>query len=230
MEIWNTDDYAGAAAHVHPLLRSCKTGRLIVLANREPIAHERTSDGRILVERSTSGLVTASEAVVRAYGGVWVAHGSGSADRDVVDDADGVLVPDDAPEYRLRRVWLDAAEQRGYYYGFANEGLWPLCHRIHVRPEFRSSDFDMYWTINERFVDAVAQEAGEEPALVLVQDYTMRSPTPLEAGASGSRWATSTSVTTGSTVGRRPTSRRVGTTSAATPRPTARASTARSAR
>lgn len=171
MEIWNTDDYAGAAAHVHPLLRSCKTGRLIVLANREPIAHERTSDGRILVERSTSGLVTASEAVVRAYGGVWVAHGSGSADRDVVDDADGVLVPDDAPEYRLRRVWLDAAEQRGYYYGFANEGLWPLCHRIHVRPEFRSSDFDMYWTINERFVDAVAQEAGEEPALVLVQDY-----------------------------------------------------------
>jgi len=82
-----------------------------------------------------------------------------------------VLVPDDAPEYRLRRVWLDADEQRGYYYGFANEGLWPLCHRVHVRPEFRSSDFDMYWAINERFVDAVDQEAAGEPAIILVQDY-----------------------------------------------------------
>ena len=146
-------------------------GRLIVLANREPIAHERTADGRILAERSTSGLVTASEALVRACGGVWVAHGSGSADRDVVDSADGVLVPDDAPEYRLRRVWLDEQEQRGYYDGFANEGLWPLCHRVHVRPEFRSQDFDMYWTINERFVNAVDEEAAGEPAIVLVQDY-----------------------------------------------------------
>jgi trehalose 6-phosphate synthase len=171
MEIWNSDDHPDGAAGVRPLLRSCNTGRLIVLANRQPIAHERTSDGRIVIERSTSGLVTASEAVVRAYGGVWVAHGAGSADRDVVDEGDGVPVPDGAPEYRLRRVWLDAAEQRGYYYGFANEGLWPLCHRVHVRPEFRSSDFDMYWTINERFVDAVDQEAGDAPALVLVQDY-----------------------------------------------------------
>ena len=155
----------------NPQMRPGHAGRLIVLANREPIAHERTADGRILAERSTSGLVTASEALVRACGGVWVAHGSGSADRDVVDSADGVLVPDDAPEYRLRRVWLDPGEQRGYYDGFANEGLWPLCHRVHVRPEFRSSDFDMYWTINERFVNAVDEEAAGEPAIVLVQDY-----------------------------------------------------------
>src|SRR4051812_15657915 len=169
MEIWNRRDTLeepGAAVRLQP-----GHGRLIVVANRQPIAHERTPDGRIVVERSTSGLVTASAAVMRACGGVWVAHGSGSADRDVVDAADGVLVADDAPAYRLRRVWLDAEEERGYYYGFANEGLWPLCHRVHVKPEFRSSDFDMYWTINERFVDAIDSEAAGEPALVLVQDY-----------------------------------------------------------
>jgi trehalose 6-phosphate synthase len=171
METWNRSVNPGGEPVAGALLQPGKTGRLIVLANREPIAHERATDGRLVVERSTSGLVTASEAIVRTYGGVWVAHGSGSADREVVDDSDGVLVPADAPVYRLRRVWLDAAEERGYYDGFANEGLWPLCHRVHVRPEFRSSDFDMYWAINERFVDAVDQEAGGEPALVLVQDY-----------------------------------------------------------
>ena len=145
--------------------------RVVVLANREPFAHECTADGNIVVKRSTSGLVTASETLVRQSGGVWVAHGTGSADRLTVDAWDGVMVPPDNPKYRLRRVWLAPDEEEGYYYGFANQGLWPLCHRVHVRPVFRSSDFDMYWTINQRFVEAVCDEAQNESAVVLVQDY-----------------------------------------------------------
>ena len=84
-----------------------------------------------------SGLVTAMEPVLRACGGVWVAHGSGDADRDVVDAYDRVGVPIDDPRYALRRVWLSAEEEEGYYFGFANEGLWPLCHIVHTRPLFR---------------------------------------------------------------------------------------------
>jgi trehalose 6-phosphate synthase len=147
------------------------SGRVIVLANREPFRHEHGPDGEIVVKRSTSGLVTASEPLVRQSGGVWIAHGSGSADREVVDVWDGVMVPPEDPAYRLRRVWLNAAEEQGYYYGFANEGLWPLCHRAHVRPVFRSSDFDTYWTINARFAEAACDEAQNDPALILVQDY-----------------------------------------------------------
>jgi trehalose 6-phosphate synthase len=147
------------------------SGRVIVLANREPFRHEHGPDGEIVVKRSTSGLVTASEPLVRHYAGVWVAHGSGTADKAVVDAWHGVMVPPDDPAYRLRRVWLNAAEEEGYYYGFANEGLWPLCHRAHVRPVFRSSDFDMYWAINARFAEAACDEAQHEPPLVLVQDY-----------------------------------------------------------
>ncbi len=147
------------------------SGRVIVLANREPFSHERAPDGEIVVKRSTSGLVTASEPLVRRSAGVWVAHGSGTADRLVVDAWDGVMVPPENPAYRLRRVWLNAAEEDGYYYGFANEGLWPLCHRAHVRPVFRPKDFDTYWTINERFAEAACDEAQNEPALVLAQDY-----------------------------------------------------------
>ena len=103
-------------------LQAFLTGeRIIVLANREPYMHERAADGRLLVRQSSSGLVTALEPIVRAGAGVWVAHGSGSADRLVVDRRDGLDVPPAAPQYRLRRVWLDDREQRGYYYGFANE-------------------------------------------------------------------------------------------------------------
>ncbi|NUR56002.1 MAG: trehalose-6-phosphate synthase [Acidobacteria bacterium] len=147
------------------------SGRVIVLANRQPFSHEHRPDGQIVVKRSTSGLVTASEPLVRQTAGVWVAHGAGSADRAVVDAWDGVMVPPDDPAYRLRRVWLTEAEEDGYYYGFANEGLWPLCHRAHVRPVFRSSDFDTYWTINTRFADAACDEAQHETPIVLVQDY-----------------------------------------------------------
>lgn len=165
-----TDDLPLPASGV--LLDSAAAARrVIVLANREPVSHEWDAEGRITTRISTSGLVTASEPLVRASRGVWVAHGSGTADRIVVDRWDGVMIPADNPAYRLRRVWLDETEQAGYYYGFANDGLWPLCHRVHVRPEFRSADFDMYWTINARFADAVCDEAQDDPAVVFVQDY-----------------------------------------------------------
>jgi trehalose 6-phosphate synthase len=145
--------------------------RIVVLANREPFMHDRTADGRIVPRRSGSGLVTALEPIVQACSGVWVAHGSGTADRLVVDRKNGIAVPPTNPQYRLRRVWLDDRERRGYYYGFANEALWPLCHGVYVRPVFRADDFTSYGVVNARFADAVREEAGGASPFVLVQDY-----------------------------------------------------------
>jgi trehalose 6-phosphate synthase len=144
--------------------------QVIVVANREPYIHEHTPDG-IVVRRPASGLVTAIEPVMRACSGTWIAHGSGNADRDVVDEHDRVLVPPGHAEYTLRRLWLTEEEENGYYYGFANEGLWPLCHVAHVRPVFRESDWHYYRLINQRFADAVVAEARSEDPVVLVQDY-----------------------------------------------------------
>ncbi|WP_431203337.1 alpha,alpha-trehalose-phosphate synthase (UDP-forming) [Bradyrhizobium betae] len=143
---------------------------VLVLANREPYIHNRTDHG-IVVQRPASGLVSALEPIMRACGGTWVAHGSGSADRETVDENDRIGVPEGAPSYALRRVWISEAEQDGYYYGFANEGLWPLCHIVFVRPVFRSGDWHMYREINQRFADAVVAEAQTEDPVVLVQDY-----------------------------------------------------------
>jgi len=153
------------------LLRSQLSGdQVIVVSNREPYIHQRRGT-EILVRRPASGLVTAVEPVMRACSGTWIAHGSGSADRDVVDRHDRVALPPGHNDYLLRRLWLSEEEEKGYYYGFANEGLWPLCHVAHVRPVFRDSDWRHYQAVNQRFADAVVTEARSEDPVVLVQDY-----------------------------------------------------------
>lgn len=144
--------------------------QVLVVSNREPYIHVATPKG-VEVRRPASGLVTAVEAVMRACSGTWIAHGSGSADRQAVDRHDCVQVPPANPSYTLRRVWLSKEEEQGYYYGFANEGLWPLCHIAHVRPVFRSSDWHQYVAVNRRFADAVIKEARTDDPVVLVQDY-----------------------------------------------------------
>ncbi|HEY4187441.1 MAG TPA: trehalose-6-phosphate synthase [Polyangia bacterium] len=144
--------------------------RIVILANREPYIHDRTDAG-VRVLHPASGLVSALEPVMRACSGVWVAHGSGSADRATVDRNDRVRVPPGEESYSLRRVWLSEAEENGYYYGFSNEGLWPLCHVAHARPVFRSDDRDHYVSVNRKFADAVCQEVDTDDPIVLVQDY-----------------------------------------------------------
>ncbi|MDS4026441.1 MAG: trehalose-6-phosphate synthase [Candidatus Contendobacter sp.] len=164
--IWTRDRLR---AHVIDCLRG---GQLLVVSNREPYMHE-LYDGKPRLIMPAGGLVTALDPVLQACGGVWVAHGSGEADRQMADTQGRLAVPPDDPTYTLRRVWLSREEEQGYYYGFANEGLWPLCHLAHERPIFRASDWEHYVRANRRFADAALEEVGSEPAVVLVQDYQM---------------------------------------------------------
>ncbi|GAB3765814.1 trehalose-6-phosphate synthase [Ramlibacter monticola] len=153
------------------LLRTQLRGdEVIVVSNREPYTHE-VNDGELVVRRPASGLVTAVEPVMRACSGTWIAHGSGSGDRKAVDRHDRVALPPGQQDYLLRRIWLTPEQEQGYYYGFANEGLWPLCHVAHVRPVFREGDWEHYRAVNQLFADAVVAEARSEDPVVLVQDY-----------------------------------------------------------
>ncbi len=143
---------------------------LIVVSNREPYAHE-TRDGEIELETPASGLVSALEPIVKSSSGTWIAHGSGSADRNTVDANDRIAVTPDNPAYTLRRVWLSDEEHKGYYIGAANEGLWPLCHIAFTRPIFRAADWECYRAVNQKFADAVLEEAQTDSPIILVQDY-----------------------------------------------------------
>lgn len=145
---------------------------LVVVSNREPYMHQLDA-GRPRLVRPASGLVTGLDPVLQACGGLWVAHGAGDADRLTVDSQGRLSVPPEDPRYTLRRVWLTKEEEEGYYYGFSNEGLWPLCHLTHERPLFRAADWDQYVRANQRFADAVLDEIGSESAVIMVQDYQL---------------------------------------------------------
>ena len=156
------------SVHVRDRLEN---SRLFVVANREPYIH-RHQGKSVEAIVPASGLVTALAPVLCACDGTWVAHGSGDADRETVDKHDRLRVPPDEPRYTLRRVWLSKEEEEGYYYGFANEGLWPLCHIAHTRPVFRVSDWKHYERANRRFADAVLKEMeGLDRPVLLAQDY-----------------------------------------------------------
>lgn len=145
--------------------------RLFVVSNREPYIHQRNGKS-IDVSVPPSGLVTALEPILNACDGTWIAHGSGDADAEVVDTHDRLRVPPDDPRYTLRRMWLSKEEEQGYYYGFANEGLWPLCHIAHTRPIFRADDWKHYEEVNRKFTNAVLEEIEDTPGpVILVQDY-----------------------------------------------------------
>jgi len=118
---------------------------LIVVSNREPYMHvlnEQTGVSQCI--RPAGGVVTAIDPILRACGGTWIAHGAGNADKKFVNSRNKLGVPPNDNRYILKRVWLSKEEEQGYYYGFANEGLWPLCHITHIRPIFRDSDWQMY--------------------------------------------------------------------------------------
>lgn len=145
--------------------------RLFAVSNREPYEHVRRNGGIECVVPA-SGLVTALEPVLRTCDGTWIAQATGDADLDAVDDLGRVRVPPEHPQYTLRRVWLTKKEEQGFYFGFSNEGLWPLCHMAHTRPTFRMKDWEHYRAVNEKFADALLEEiAGEKSPVILVQDY-----------------------------------------------------------
>src|ERR1700688_1182065 len=154
------------------LRNKLKGQQLFVVSNREPYMHVLNENRSVSVMVPASGLVTALEPVLLACDGTWIAHRAGRRDREMVDSHDRLRVPPDRPSYNLRRVWLTAEEEKGYYQGFANEGLWPLCHIAHTRPIFRSDDWQQYQVVNHRFADAVLEEmADSDQPVVLVQDY-----------------------------------------------------------
>jgi alpha,alpha-trehalose-phosphate synthase [UDP-forming] len=154
------------------LIKMKMEGRpLFVVSNREPYMHiKEGKEIRAIVP--AGGLVTALDPILKAAGGTWIAHGSGEADFEVTDGHNRIKVPPEEPAYTLRRVALSKEEEDGYYYGFSNEGIWPLCHIAHIRPIFRKEDWQCYYDVNKKFCDTVLEEIEgvKEPA-VLIQDY-----------------------------------------------------------
>jgi len=143
---------------------------LVIASNREPYIHVY-KEGKIEYIRPVGGAVTALDPVMRVCAGTWVAHGSSSADRDVVNKKNEVKVPPYDPKYTLKRIWLTKDEENGYYYGYSNKALWPLCHMAYTRPNFDDIDWAYYKIVNQKFADTILEVIKDRQAFVWIQDY-----------------------------------------------------------
>ena len=146
------------------------SAKIVVVSNREPWVHERVA-GEIKAVRPASGMVVGLEPVVRAAEGVWIAHGTGSADRHVSDEKGRIQMPPGNPQNTLRRIWLSRKEEAGYYYEIANQSALAPLPIVSTRPQFSREDWEIYRSVNRRFCDTVLEEIGSEEAIVFIQDY-----------------------------------------------------------
>ncbi|MDI6606465.1 MAG: trehalose-6-phosphate synthase [Candidatus Omnitrophota bacterium] len=160
-------------ARLRDLVRAkLRENALVVVSNREPYMHViEGTNAKPRCVRPPSGVVTAIHPILCACGGTWVAHGSGNADQQFVNSKNKLGVPPNDNRYILKRVWLTKEEAGGYYYGFSNEGLWPLCHIAHTRPIFRDADWQIYKEVNQKFANSVLEELPAKHPFIFIQDY-----------------------------------------------------------
>ncbi len=150
--------------------KNLSSRRLVIVSSREPYVHKQTKSG-IKVEVPAGGLTSAMDDVLKLTGGIWVAWGSGSADKETVTD-DRVLVPPGDPAYTLKRVWLSSTEVNNYYHGYSNQVLWPLCHMALDRVYYRKKFWDNYIKVNRIFARSVLEEVNHD-TIVWIHDYQL---------------------------------------------------------
>lgn len=151
--------------------KELKDYKFILVSNREPYMHMHTPEG-VKCKKPAGGLTAALDPLMQACGGTWIAGGAGDADRENVDENDRVRVPPEDPQYTLRRIWMTKKEVDKFYFGFANQVLWPLCHNVFQKPVFKEKFWEGYQHSNDLYAQATLEEIPEdEDAFVWFQDY-----------------------------------------------------------
>ncbi len=149
--------------------KTLKNQQFIVAIQREPYIHENTTDG-IKLKKAAGGAHLLLDGILKQIGGVMVALGMGSADKKMVDEHNRYKVTTTDKNYLLKRIFLKKKEIDGFYYGFANQTLWPLCHNVFQKPSFVQEWWDEYVKVNEKFTKSISEEIGEN-AFVWINDY-----------------------------------------------------------
>lgn len=144
---------------------------VVIVSNRGPVSFTRADDGRLEASRGAGGLVSGVGPLVAGTDAVWIAAAMSDADRAAA--AAGVV---DAEGFHARLLDIDDSDYRQAYdvvcnatLWFAHHGLFDLARRPRIDGRWRQA-WESYRYVNERFADAVADDAPEGTTL-LVQDY-----------------------------------------------------------
>jgi trehalose 6-phosphate synthase len=146
-------------------MKGISKGKLIVVSNREPYVLKKGK-----AEKTVGGLVSALDPVMQTTKGVWIASGSVPEGKKLPARPQRFVVPPGNPSYTMRLVPLTSRDVEGYYNGYSNRFLWPLCHIALDRIYLKKFYWERYKKANELFARAVVEEyeAGD---VVWLQDY-----------------------------------------------------------
>ena len=144
--------------------------RLLVVSNRLPLTLRKAEDGHWTTERSSGGLASAMNPILRDNGGDWIGWAGSSGEEDQ-EERNSVL-QEWAQKDQCFAVELPAEIAKGFYEGYSNQTLWPVFHNFPSQLKFDAKDWQAYIEANRIFSRAVV-DRYKQGDLVWVHDYQL---------------------------------------------------------
>ena len=144
--------------------------RLLVVSNRLPLTLRKAEDGHWTTERSSGGLASAMNPILRDNGGDWIGWAGSSGEEDQ-EERNSVL-QEWAQKDQCFAVELPAEIAKGFYEGYSNQTLWPVFHNFPSQLKFDAKDWQAYIEANRIFCRAVV-DRYKQGDLVWVHDYQL---------------------------------------------------------
>ncbi len=148
---------------------------LVIISNRLPLSFEKAPDGTLRAKKSSGGLVTALEPLLREHGGIWIGSAGTEQDPRVREE---LAALSRQHHYRYEPIALSHEEHAKFYEGFSNEIIWPLFHDLQSRCNFDPSYWDFYLSVNARFADC-ASRVSKKDSLIWINDYQLMQVAPI---------------------------------------------------
>ncbi len=144
-----------------------RRSRLVAVSNRLPVVLERDEEGGWRTRPGSGGLITAMAPALRNRGGLWIGWPGTDEDADLTE-----VMAQASKEagYRLVPVNLSADEVRHFYYGFANETLWPLFHDLPTQTLYDPVGWQAFQSANRRYAETVQARVSPDD-FIWVHDY-----------------------------------------------------------
>jgi trehalose 6-phosphate synthase len=144
--------------------------RLIIVSNRLPIVLKKRDDKKWAIAPGSGGLVTALAPVLRNRGGLWIGWPGVLKEKAVTDIKELLNNESENAGYTLKHVSLTEKEHKNFYYGFANEIIWPLFHDLQTRCNFTPEYWETYQEVNHKYAKVIAKNARKDD-YIWVHDY-----------------------------------------------------------
>jgi trehalose 6-phosphate synthase len=149
-----------------PKKKKHQSERLVAVSNRLPIAVKKL--GNLWhVERGSGGLVTAINPVLKNRGGLWIGW-SGTTEK--IEWGEELNLASHESGYNLHPVTLTPEEVEYFYFGFANQIIWPLFHDLHTRCNFDPDYWYYYLQVNKKYAETIASHS-QPTDYIWVHDY-----------------------------------------------------------